>query len=109
MSTIIHPLLVSIKNELTFVVDSEDLLESMRVNYDKNEDCDMNNARNYIIDDMNNARNYIVDEMIWTFNEIRNIDSKPVKCSTLKEIKEKKERIQNGTTLFGKYFYYLWV
>lgn len=49
---------------------------------------------------------WIIDEMIWAFNQLLKDDI--YESRTPEQMKQINDRIQNGTTLFGKYYISLW-
>lgn len=109
MALIIYPMLVQYQKKMNGspFTDDEDVPESLRSTHSK-----PFNPDNGDIDDFHQARwEWIVNEMVWAFEQIVDDDNESqffVNGYDHEACKAHHERINRGTTLFGKYFRGLW-
>jgi hypothetical protein len=105
LALIIHPMLVQLKekNHGYFHSDAEDA-----PHIGQDEGTDFTNDPKAI-----DRYNWIMDEMIWSFNQIANLDGdmeyySEEKGWDMEGRKKHSDRIENGLRLFGKYYRGLW-
>lgn len=93
LAQIIYPMLVQLKETShgCFLVENDDV--PLNLCGEKDDiGFDENHVERY---------NYVMDEMIWTFDKIRNGESRI-------DLTTEMYRVKNGLRLFGKYYLGLW-